>query len=168
MNLDSKRQAVSTDQRILGFRVGALSGAVLRILTEIPLLYYASELGNKYGWLERDTAVAQDAGRHVSPVISIGTVLLVSGFIGLLAGGVGGVTCRPLIGALLGGVVSAVIRFRLLYALVAAAISLAPATRLAPFEAYPTVALMAVVFAGAIAGGFAAFVGRGRRCDLVT
>jgi hypothetical protein len=171
MNLDSKRQAVTTDQRNLGLRVGALSGAVLRILIEIPLLNFATELRRALGPLGEYRELPPDldlASRPLPAALGIFTLLLVSGFAGLLAGGFGGRTCRPLVGALLRGFISAAIRSTFLYALVAGAVSLATSSRLPPFDGTPPVVLVSVAFAGAIAGGFGAFVGRGRRCDMVT
>src|SRR4051812_15645085 len=68
---------------LLGGLVGALIGGVARLVVALSFLHYVSHRG---GWW-------RGAGEELSGLV------IISAVVGLVAGGAGGATCRPTLGA---------------------------------------------------------------------
>jgi len=86
-------QAKTKEQARRGAIAGAVIAAVMRFVVAIGFVYYVSHWGGQ--WWGKD-------GNEPLYLMAI-----VSGLIGLPVGGLAGWTCKPILGALIGGVLSA-------------------------------------------------------------
>jgi hypothetical protein len=131
--------------------VGALLGAAARSAVAIGFLFYVHHWGGPW-WQGTELAY--------------GAVLL-SAALGLVVGAVAGISCRPVLGAILGGLLSAGSCFLLFVVPAEVAISYSSSNEPHTREKVEVVfGLLAMTIAGAAAGGLGAAYGRrGRRID---
>jgi hypothetical protein len=136
----------------IGFLVGAASGATLRFVVTLLFTLYLSHHGSRW-W--------RGAELYWPAFVSAG--------LGLIIGGVSGSTCRPVLGAVLGGVLSAGSCWVLIVLPTELAISMSggPDAGVSPQLRSELVAgVIAMTIAGALAGGLGGMAGYRRRKAL--
>jgi hypothetical protein len=151
---------VSSDSRGTGIRpqvvggvVGAILGTVGRLAVAVSFLIYVSNWGGPFF---RNEGRVNTTGLFVS---------LISAGFGLVAGGIGGCTCRPLMGAAIGGSLSGMFCLGLFVLPINVLISMSGggAIDYSEDKAAITTGLLAMTLVGVIAGGLGAAVGKHRK-----
>jgi hypothetical protein len=140
---------------LLGALVGALTGAATRYLVALGFIYYIHHWGGAW-WGEESPGSEMDQMEQTFALWSAG--------IGLFVGAVGGVTCRPLLGTVVGAMLSATCCLGLFVLPATLALQLSGPNTLDRIETVEILGgLAAMTLAGALAGGVGAAAGRRRR-----
>jgi hypothetical protein len=145
---------------LVGLLIGALIGAIVRFAAAASYMFYLCNWGGP-----EFTAGLPESGRFSAFFWQYWPGYIVSPFFGLIIGGVGGATCKPRWGALLGAMLSA--GFFFAFCVLPGGFALLydpqkPATlgRLQRVESLQfLVGIIPMTLAGAVAGGVGAFVG---------
>jgi hypothetical protein len=138
---DRLRPRAAWTAYLTGCLVGAATGAVLRFLVAVTCLS------------------ADDAAWGVGGSTGILLLASFSALIGMVLGAVSGVTCRPILGAVIGGVLSA--GSCLTLAVLPAQLLHAPGgTQTTQMYTMQIGGLVAMAIAGALAGGIGALAGK--------
>jgi hypothetical protein len=142
---------------MLGGTVGAILGGVSRLAVALSFLYYVLNWGGPF--------FRQQGGVSFIDIVSgyeRWPMLLLSTCLGLVAGGVGGATCRPLRGAAIGGGISGLFCVGLFVVPSNLAIGLSGGgvTDYSADQGAIAVGLLGMIVAGALAGGIGALAGQ--------
>jgi hypothetical protein len=144
---DSRTDPERHGNRAVGALVGAVSGAVLRFLVAVSFLYYVYHWGGPW-WGKGETELHEYRFTFVSAGI------------GLVIGGIAGATCRPVLAALLGAVLSAGCCAGLFVVPVGTLIKMSGPNTWDRVETLEILGgLLAMTVAGGLAGGIGATVG---------
>jgi hypothetical protein len=139
---------------LLGGGVGAGIGAVGRFLISVAFVYQLQNSGSSL--FHKPDGVTLAA---MLTTLDNWAFFLTSALVGLIIGGGGGATCRPLLGAALGGGLSGFFCFGLGVLPAHLAIELGAADH-SKDETTLTIGLLAMIFVGASAGGAGAAAGK--------
>ncbi len=140
----------------LGGAIGGALGGVGRLAVAVSFLYYVLNWGGPF-FRQEDGVSFVDLALGVEwwPMLFLSTCL------GVIAGAIGGATCRPIGGTILGGALSGLFCVGLFVAPSHVAIGLSGGgvTDYSADQAVIVVGLVGMILAGAIAGGAGAVVG---------
>jgi hypothetical protein len=136
--------------QLVGAVVGALLGTVGRFVVAGSFLYYVSNWGGPF---------FRNQGK-MSPTLLFGSGI--SAGLGLVVGGIAGYTCRPLLGALIGGSLSGLFCAGLFVLPANTLISMSGGGAIDYSEDKTAISLgfLAMIFVGMLAGGLGGAVGK--------
>jgi hypothetical protein len=142
-----------------GWLVGAFLGAAGRFLIAVSFIYYAFNWGGPF--------FRTEGGVSLYVLLRTGPLLLISAVLGLVAGGLGGVTRRPILGAAIGGGLSGMFCLGLfvLPANLLIGMSGGGAMDYSDDRSAIVVGLLAMILVGAVAGGVGAASGNRNRTN---
>ena len=133
---------------ITGAVAGAVIGAIARFAVALAFIYYVSHWGGKWWTGAEDMFLAA----------------FISGLIGVVVGGLAGWTCKPLVGMVIGAVLSGGTCFGLFVLPAELMIGMSHPGGIDRVETLEViVGFLAMVIAGAMAGGIGAAIGRRAR-----